>query len=164
MQLMNDLSNSAHGRRHSVWELGCVECRVCALACARCSQPAGSVPASLLLSRRQRHTAVEQDVARADDGSACPGCRTHGRGPGGMPLWQRQSAGESCWARAGTEPRQRGRACGGGKVTVSRLVTQMYHLFTQRAYRNSYNVYDGHSVCAVALECWQHEPSSIHIV
>ena len=24
-------------------------------------------------------TAVEKEVARADDGSACPGCRTHGQ-------------------------------------------------------------------------------------
>ena len=49
--------------------------------------------------------------------------------PGGMPLWQWQSAGESRWARDGA--RQRGSATCGKQSDL--FVTLLTHLFTQRA-------------------------------
>ena len=49
--------------------------------------------------------------------------------PGGMPLWQWQSAGESRWARDGA--RQRGSATCGKQSDP--LVTLLYQLFMARA-------------------------------
>ena len=73
-------------------------------------------------------TAVEKEVARADDGSACPGCRTHG-----------QARRHAALAAA-----KRGRvALGPGRSPSARvgdmreksdpLVTLLYELFTERA-------------------------------
>merc|ERR1712185_245577 len=77
-------------------------------------------------------TAVEKEVARADDGSACPGCRTHG-----------QARRHAALAAA-----KRGRvALGPGRSPSARvgdmreksdpLVTLLSQLFTERAGRAS---------------------------
>ena len=55
--------------------------------------------------------------------------------PGGMPLWQWQSAGESRWARDGA--RQRGSATCGKQS--DRLVTLLSELFTERAGLKSFS-------------------------
>ena len=70
-------THATYQTRHSV---ACVECRVCALACARCSQPAGSVPASLdivtsprqLLSRSDQRDSTRATVSRAESSPKQP--------------------------------------------------------------------------------------------
>ena len=73
-------------------------------------------------------TAVEKEVARADDGSACPGCRTHGQA--------RRHAALAVAKRGrvalgpGRSPSAR---VGDMREKSDRLVTQMSQLFMARA-------------------------------
>ena len=73
-------------------------------------------------------TAVEKEVARADDGSACPGCRTHGQA--------RRHAALAVAKRGrvalgpGRSPSAR---VGDMREKSDRLVTLLCELFTQQA-------------------------------
>ena len=73
-------------------------------------------------------TAVEKEVARADDGSACPGCRTHGQA-------RRHAA--LAVAKRGRVALGPGRSpsawVGDMRGKSDRLVTLLCHLFMARA-------------------------------